>query len=78
MSRKITIIEDALHNLLQVYRYPFKVQKEVYKTSSSLKDFVDVVKKLLEDNDYKLKYSKLLERYNKLEMEHLELKLKLC
>jgi hypothetical protein len=81
-------IEDVLHNLLQVYRYPFKVQKEVYKTSSSLKDFVDIVKKLLEDNDIKLKYNRLLEthnksmetqleRYNELEKKYLELKLSL-
>ena len=70
-------IEDALHNLLQVYRYPFKVQKEVYKTSSSLIDFINIVRKLLEDNDYKLKYNKLLERYHELEKENLELRLSL-
>ena len=70
-------IEDVLHNLLQVYRYPFKVQKEVYKTSSSLKDFVDIVKKLLEDNDYKLKYGRVLEKYNELEKKFLELQLQL-
>lgn len=70
-------IEEALHNLLLVYRYPFKVQKEVYKTTSSLKDFIDIVRKLLDDNDYKLKYNKLLERNHELEKENLELKLRL-
>jgi len=68
-------IEEVLHNLLQVYRYPFKVQKEVYKTSSSLEEFVEIVKKLLEDNDYKLKYSRVLEKYNELEKKYLELQL---
>lgn len=75
-------IEEALHNLLQVYRYPFKVQKEVYKTSSSIKDFITTVEKLLDDNDYKLKYSRLLERnhetekkYSDLEKKYLELRL---
>lgn len=77
-------IEDVLHNLLQVNRYPFKAQKEVYKTTSNIKDFIDTVDKLLDDNDYKLKYSRLLERnhetekkYSELEKEFLELKLSL-
>ena len=69
-------IEEALHNLLLVYRYPFKVQKEVYKTTSNLKDFIDIVRKLLEDNDYKLKYNKLSDRYHELEKNYLELKLR--
>ena len=81
-------IEEALHNLLQVNRYPFKVQKEVYKTTSNIKDFVTTVEKLLDDNDIKLKYNRLLEthnrsmeaqleRYNELEKKYLELKLSL-
>lgn len=78
-------IEEALHNLLQVNRYPFKAQKEVYKTTSSIKDFITTVNKLLDDNDTKLKYNKLLEthnrsmetqleRYNELEKKYLELR----
>lgn len=70
-------IEEALHNLLLVYRYPFKVQKEVYKTTSSIKDFINIVEKLLDDNDYKLKYNKLLKRNHELEKENWELKLRL-
>ena len=70
-------IEDVIHGLLQTYRYPFKVQKEIYKTSSSLKDFVNTVHKLLEDNDYKLKYNKLLEKYNEIEKKNLELQLQI-
>ena len=68
-------IEDVIHNLLQTYRFRFKVQKEVYKTSSSLMDFVNIVKRLLEDNDYKLKYNKQVEIYNELEKKYLELQL---
>lgn len=71
-------IEDVLHNLLQVNRYPFKAQKEVYKTTSNIKDFIDTVDKLLGDNDYKLKYSKILERNHELEKKFLEFKLSLA
>lgn len=70
-------IEEALHNLLQAYRYPFKVQKEVYKTNSSIKDFIDTVGKLLDDNDHKLKNIKLEKKYNDLERKYLELQLQL-
>jgi prophage antirepressor-like protein len=68
-------IEDIIHSLLQTYRYPFKAQKEVYKTTSSIKEFINIVSKLLEDNDYKLKYNKLEKRYNELEKKYLELQL---
>jgi prophage antirepressor-like protein len=68
-------IEDAMHNLLQVNRYPFKAQKEVYKTTSNIRDFIHTVEKLLGDNDYKLKYSRLLGSYNELERKFLELQL---
>lgn len=81
-------IEEALHNLLQVNRYPFKAQKEVYKTTSNIKDFITTVEKLLDDNDIKLKYNRLLEthnrsmetqleRYDELEKKYLELRLSL-
>jgi len=70
-------IEDVIHGLLQNHRYPFKAQKEIYKTSSSLKDFLNTVQKLLEDNDYKLKYNKLLEKNNELEKKNLELQLQI-
>ena len=68
-------IEDIIHGLLQTYRYPFKVQKEVYKTTSNLSDFINIVKKLLDDNDYKLKYNILEKRF--LELENLSIKLQL-
>ena len=75
-------VEDVLHNLLQVNRYPFKAQKEVYKTTTNIKHFVDTVEKLLDDNDYKLKSSRLLKslhemerKYSELERKFLELKL---
>jgi hypothetical protein len=81
-------MEEALHNLLQVNRYPFKAQKEVYKTTSNIKQFISTVGKLIDDNDIKLKYNKLLEthnrimerqleRYNELEKKYMELKFSL-
>ena len=73
-------IEDILHGLLQVYRHPFKVQKEIYKTPSTLKDFVNIIQRLLDDNDYKLKYNKISEKYNELSQRYSELekKYKMC
>lgn len=61
-------IEDTLHNLLQVNRYPFKAQKEVYKTTSNIQDFIHTVEKLLGDNDYKLKYSRLERKFYELQL----------
>ena len=68
-------IEDTLHNLLQVNRYPFKAQREVYKTTSNIRDFIHTVEKLLSDNDYKLKYNRLLGCFHELERKFIELKL---
>jgi hypothetical protein len=70
-------IEDHLHNLLSNYRFAFEKQKEVYKPTSSLGKFIIHVQELLNDNDFKLKYNRLLLKYNELEKENLELKLHL-
>ena len=68
-------IEDVLHGLLQSHRYTFKSQKEIFKTSTSLKDFVNIVQRLLDDNDYKFKYHKLKQKYDQLENKYLELQM---
>ena len=70
-------IEEHLHNLLINYRFSFEKQKEIYKPNLSLKEFIRNIEELLNDNDYKLKYSKLLHKYNELEKENLKLKLKI-
>lgn len=70
-------VEEHLHNLLNNFRFGFEKQKEIYKPSSSLKEFINNIQELLNDNDYKLKYIKLLDKYNQLDKENSELKLKI-
>ena len=68
-------IEDILHNLLNKYRHVFDKQKEIYKPTTTLNKFIEYVKQLLDDNDYKLKYNILEKKY--LELENLNIKLQL-
>ena len=68
-------IEDILHNLLNKYRHVFDKQKEIYKPTTTLNKFIEYVKQLLYDNDYKLKYNILEKKY--LELENLNIKLQL-
>jgi prophage antirepressor-like protein len=68
-------IEDNLHNLLNKYRHVFDKQKEIYKPTTTLNKFIEYVKQLLDDNDYKLKYNILEKKY--LELENLNIKLQL-
>jgi len=70
-------IGDKLHNLLHPYRYPFKNQKEIYKTTSNLKNFMNIVEKFLDDNDYKLKYNRILKETLEKDKEILKLKIKI-
>lgn len=70
-------IEDILHNLLDKYRHVFGTQKEIYKPPGKLCEFIENVKQILDDNDYKLKYNKLEKENNLLKMEIIELKNKL-
>jgi len=68
-------IEDILHNLLNKYRHIFDKQKEIYKPTTTLNKFIEYVKQLLDDNDYKLKYNILEKKY--LELENLNIKVQL-
>jgi prophage antirepressor-like protein len=68
-------VEDQIHNLLNHYRFSFERQKEIYKPTSCLKKFIKNIEELLNDNDFKLKYNKLLEKHNELEKKYLMLQL---
>jgi prophage antirepressor-like protein len=67
-------IEDILHNLLGKYRHNFGTQKEIYKPDSKLSEFIENIKQILDDNDYKLKYQKLEKENIILKLENIELK----
>ena len=67
-------IEDILHNLLYKYRHTFGTQKEIYKPDSKLSEFIENIKQILDDNDYKLKYHKLEKENILLKLEINELK----
>lgn len=60
-------IETLIHNLLDKYRYSYQKQKEIYKPSGKLQEFIDMIGKLLEEHDLQLQLS----RYK---IENLELK----
>ena len=68
-------VEDQIHNLLNHYRFSFERQKEIYKPTSCLKNFIKNIEELINDNDYKLKYNRLLEKHNELEKKYLMLQL---
>ena len=70
-------IETLIHNMLDKYRFFYQKQKEIYKPSNSLQEFVEMIGKILEEHD--LKYQ-LMERDKiilKLQKENLELHNKL-
>ncbi len=62
---QVFVCEDVLPAIQKTGTYPFKAQKEVYKTTSTIKDFITTIEKLLDDNDIKLKYNRLLETHNR-------------
>ena len=69
-------VEDVILDLLKSHKHPFKNQKEVFKTSTSLKDFVINVQRLIQDNDYKFQFNILQQKYNELEKKYLELQMR--
>lgn len=67
-------IEHTVHKFLDKYRYPFNKQREIFRPNSRLKDFIDMVDKILQDNDLKLVLQKQIELNQKLQIELLEAK----
>ena len=44
-------IETLIHNMLDKYRFFYQKQKEIYKPSNSLQEFVEMIGKMLEEHD---------------------------
>tara|TARA_B110000114_G_scaffold117711_1_gene123362 strand:- start:106 stop:807 length:702 start_codon:yes stop_codon:yes gene_type:complete len=63
-------MEIELHDILYQYRQKYHKQKEIYKYSGNLNEFVKMVSIILKDNDHKL-------RADRLEKENLNLKVRL-
>lgn len=75
------IIEKTIHNLLDKYRFPFEKQREIYKPNGKLGEFVEMVGRMLEENDlqmqvarYKTEILKLKNQLLETQKENLELK----
>jgi prophage antirepressor-like protein len=75
------IIENTIKKLLQEYKAPFNKQQEVFKPPSTLKNFIEIIDKLLKDNDLKLQLElarmeilELKNKTNELIIENLKLK----
>lgn len=71
------IIESRIHTLLDKYRCCYQKQKEIYRPSMSLKEFVGMIKNLLEENDLKYQLDELRKLNYALQKENLQLKLEL-
>ena len=75
------IIENTIKKLLQEYKAPFNKQQEVFKQPGTLKNFIEIIDKLLKDNDLKLQLElarleilELKNKNNELTIENLKLK----
>jgi hypothetical protein len=62
---------------LEKYRYPFEKQKEVYKPSGKLHEFIEMIGKMLEENDLKYQLMAKDQIILKLENENIELRNKI-
>lgn len=67
-------IEHTVHKFLDKYRYPFNKQREIFRPNSRLKDFIDMVDKILQDNDLKFVLEKQMKINHQLQIELLEAK----
>jgi hypothetical protein len=63
-------MEIAVHDKLYKYRQSYHNQKEIYKYSGTLQEFVQMVGTILQENDHKL-------RADNLEVENLRLKIRI-
>lgn len=67
------IIERTIHHLLDKYRHPFNKQKEVYKPSSTLREFIEMVDTLLKEHDLEMKVREIIIENLQLRNQMLEL-----
>jgi len=70
-------IEKIIKDLLHVYNVKFHFQCEIYKPPGSLENFIEIVANMLNEHDLKFQLDNLRARYKELEIENLNLKLRL-
>ena len=70
-------IEKLLKDLLHVYNVKFHFQCEIYKPPGSLENFIEIVANMLNEHDLKYQFDCLRARCKELEIENLNLKLRL-
>jgi len=66
-------VEALLHKFLFPYQTDFNKQKEIYKLTSSIESFIEIVNKFVEENDLPMKIAKLEKETNELKLKLLEL-----
>ena len=70
-------IEKIIKDLLHVYNVKFHFQCEIYKPPGSLENFIEIVTNMLNEHDLKFQLDNLRARYKELEIENLNLRLRL-
>ena len=70
-------IEKLLKDLLHVYNVKFHFQCEIYKPPGSLENFIEIVANMLNEHDLKFQLDNLRARCKELEIENLNLRLRL-
>ena len=70
-------IETQIHNLLDRYRVPYNKQKEIYKPPSTIANFCQHVKQLLEEHDLKFQLQKAKQEIIELRLKNAELELRI-
>lgn len=70
-------IEKILHEFLFTYQAEFNKQKEIYKPVKSIKSFINMVSRFVDDNDLPMKIRRLESEVQQLKLENMELRLQL-
>jgi hypothetical protein len=70
-------IEKILHEFLFTYQAEFNKQKEIYKPIKSIKSFINMVSRFVDDNDLPMKIRRLESEVQQLKLENMELRLQL-
>lgn len=70
-------IETIVHNLLDRYRVNYNKQKEIYKPASTIANFFEHIKILLEENDLKFQLQQAKQEIMELRLKNAELELKM-
>ena len=68
-------IESIIHDNIKRYKFGFNKEKEIFKPTGTLTEFVKMVEKLLIDNDLKRQLDLCREENLKLKNQLLEIKM---